>query len=80
MPPDRERGPARHRPPTTNPHPAATPGEFGVNATEPRQPSLSRLVLRWTWRLDDVVNKATIVTGRWAARAVFRDMRGRGES
>ena len=39
MPPDRERGPARHRPSTINPHPAATPGEFGRNGSE--------LILRW---------------------------------
>ena len=34
---------------------------------------------RWAWRLDDLANKATLVTGRWAARAVWRDMRRRGE-
>jgi hypothetical protein len=35
MRPDRERGPARHRPPTTNPHPALPhPGEFGRNGND----------------------------------------------
>jgi hypothetical protein len=67
MLPDRDRGPARHRPSTINPHPAATPGECGVNGSE--------FVVRWRWRLDDAANRLTVVTGRWAAAAINWELR-----
>jgi hypothetical protein len=34
---------------------------------------------RWCWRLDAAANQLAVWTGRLAARAVFRDMRRRGE-
>ena len=42
--------------------------------------AVSRLLLRWAWLLDDLANKATLITGRLAARAVWRDLRRRGEA
>lgn len=70
---DESRGTARHRPPITNTHPALPhPGEFGRKGSD--------FVLRWAWRLDDAANRLTVVTGRWAARAVFRDLHRRGEA
>jgi hypothetical protein len=47
--PDRERGPVSRPPTTTNPHPAATPGEFGSDPNEPGQRD-SAIFGRHAWR------------------------------
>jgi hypothetical protein len=59
------------------------PGDYSggpKTGQPPSRLSLATITVRCLWRLDDAANRLTERTGRWAARAVFRDMRRRGES
>jgi hypothetical protein len=67
MPPDRERGPARHRPPTTDPHPAATTGEFDGDGSD-RPPSAGATVADWLGAEAEAWLAAHHAT--WSASAV----------
>jgi len=42
-----------------------------------RSGGVRQLVVRWLWRVDDVANQLTLVTGRWCAAAIRWDMRRR---
>jgi hypothetical protein len=44
--------------------------------------AVTRFVIRWLWRIDGIVNRAGVVTGRWCAAAINREIRRqrKGES